>query len=506
MNKKIESFNPAKPIIRLTKNIIFKGKEYPIDFSLLKKYSNYFYNKKTHFKSINNIFIQFDDHDICEESIPIFIACCHNEPFQITDKTAFSLHQLSIRYEVPELQKLTEEYIKTNQKNQLFQSILSKISENPENEETIALQFIENIDNEQLLSLPIPVLYRILNNYSLDFNSLNSNDQNRLIDFLFRILSKRGKEASVLFANIEFTKERIELISRLLNEYSGIFDFNMLNPKFLMKTIKELLGEVTKLKTNFSNKFSFVNELIESKKEMEIEIQKRDKLIDQLNTEKVDLTLLINDIKNQNENDKKIQLKINQLSESFRSNLQEKKEIEFKLQKGKEFNGIMRYLSKKSKSNIHDNRTIKILSNSISNGNLQFHPKNLVDYQNNNYYKSKNEIGGIILFDFMDKQINLSNYSIKSYSSGKNFAHLRNWVVEVSNDGNEWLEIDRHLNDSTLNGSNIVAVFDIKDHHNEYYRFVQFRQTGYSWCDYPYSNSYYVYLYFIEFFGKIKFS
>lgn len=173
---------------------------------------------------------------------------------------------------------------------------------------------------------------------------------------------------------------------------------------------------------------------------------------------------------------------------------------EFEYQKGKDFNGIMNFLTGQTGSNIHDNGTINITSNSIVGLD---HPKNLVDYKNNNYYYAGDEGGAIICFDFKDKKVQLTSYSMKSYDQGPYENHLKNWVIEVSNDLKIWNEIDRHQNDPTLNGKCIIANFKIKKPQNEFYRYIRLRQTGNSWNE-MYNHNYFIF-YFMEFFGKINY-
>lgn len=168
-----------------------------------------------------------------------------------------------------------------------------------------------------------------------------------------------------------------------------------------------------------------------------------------------------------------------------------------------EFNGILWHLTNLSGGNVHDNGTVNITSNSINNI-LNRHPKNLVDFNRNNFYQSNGDPDTYIQFDFMDKPVQISSYTIKSHFNGPNEAgHLRNWVVEVSKDFYEWEEIDRRTNDSTLNGSNKTANFQVSKKLNDFYRYVRLRQTGYSWIGYPSFNRYYTYFNSIEFFGKL---
>lgn len=177
--------------------------------------------------------------------------------------------------------------------------------------------------------------------------------------------------------------------------------------------------------------------------------------------------------------------------------------IEFSHQNGIEFHGIMRYLTEKTGGNIHDNGTIDISSNSIWNDDQShYHPKNLVDYEKKNYYDSKDDENTYICFDFKERSIQLTSYSIESENSDAYTGHLKNWIIEVSNDGKNWIEIDRHVNDGSLNGPSIVGTFKIRKSLDDFYQYVRLLQTGNTW--YPYGNHNQFYFPLIEFYGKLK--
>lgn len=163
--------------------------------------------------------------------------------------------------------------------------------------------------------------------------------------------------------------------------------------------------------------------------------------------------------------------------------------------KGQEFKGILRYLTEKTKGNIHDNETIEITSNSIYDEDISNHPKNSVDYK---CYESADKENFTVVFDFKNKAVQLSNYSIKTYYYAENGGHLKSWSIEVSNDKNNWEKVDEHTDDKSLNGSFAVATFDTKKSDN-FYRFIRLRQTGKNW-----SNDYDTPICLIVFYGKIK--
>ena len=86
-----------------------------------------------------------------------------------------------------------------------------------------------------------------------------------MINFLFKILDKKGKDCSILFNNIDFREENICVINRLLNEYSDKFDFNMINST-MAKTTMKLSSELTKQKEEHLKIFSEMERTISNER------------------------------------------------------------------------------------------------------------------------------------------------------------------------------------------------------------------------------------------------
>ena len=175
--------------------------------------------------------------------------------------------------------------------------------------------------------------------------------------------------------------------------------------------------------------------------------------------------------------------------------------LEFKYEQGKEFEGIMKYLSDQTGGNIHDNGTIEITANSINGSNVV--PKNIVDYQNDGnwfQFNSNQTPNAEICFDFKNMQVQLTSYSIKSNCWSKNDDHLKSWILEISKDGKKWEKIDEHNNDSQLNNKYAVATFNTKET-NSFYRYVRLTQTGPNW--HGNNNDYHTGISMIEFHGKL---
>ena len=111
-------------------------------------------------------------------------------------------------------------------------------------------------------------------------------------------------------------------------------------------------------------------------------------------------------------------------------------------------------------------------------------------------FYTQNEPDSWIKFDFKERKVLLDRYTLKTYYGSEGNSHLKNWVLEVSDDDNNFTEIDRHENCGLLNGNLKTATFEVS--HSTPARFVRLRQTGLNW----HGNNYLV-LNQIEFSGFI---
>lgn len=239
-------FYSIQPNIRTNKTFSYKGKMYPIDFNLVISNSDFFFHNQKKYEKIDDIPLEFPI-DIPDLAIENFVLCCQNKKFQISDSIIFPLNYLSHFFNVENLTRITDKYISNNHGKLLFKSILFK-QENQNRgqidisneEDTIALHFNEYIDNEQLFTLPITNIYRIVSKVSK--NSKKVVTESQMINFLFKCLDKYSRSASALFIDFDFYG-RSDVIQKLIDNYSKIFDFEYLNSKttfqLLSKTLKE---------------------------------------------------------------------------------------------------------------------------------------------------------------------------------------------------------------------------------------------------------------------------
>ena len=135
------------------------------------------------------------------------------------------------------------------------------------------------------------------------------------------------------------------------------------------------------------------------------------------------------------------------------------------------FNGIVRSLKEETGENPHTNGLIKI---SYKGGNP--YCDKLFDYDWKCYWSSTSCPDQWISFEFTKNYIYLTDYSLKSPNNKEGWNHLKNWVIEGSNDCKEWNIIDSRENNDDLNGPNKVATFHCKQPLRV--RYLRLRQTG----------------------------
>ncbi|OHT06130.1 F5/8 type C domain containing protein [Tritrichomonas foetus] len=159
---------------------------------------------------------------------------------------------------------------------------------------------------------------------------------------------------------------------------------------------------------------------------------------------------------------------------------------------GDPFKGIIDNIMKETGENPHLSGTVKI---SYFGGNP--YCEKLFDYDWKCYWSSTSCPGQWISFEFTKNYIYLTDYTMKTPNNNPGWNHLKNWIIEGSNDGKEWEMLDNRENNDDLNGNSKIATFHCQN--PQRVRFVRLRQTGKNHRD---SDD--IQLTNIEFFGRLS--
>jgi hypothetical protein len=149
---------------------------------------------------------------------------------------------------------------------------------------------------------------------------------------------------------------------------------------------------------------------------------------------------------------------------------------------GKPFEGIINYLTVECDGNVHE-KGIVTITTSDAESNLprsigeEFRENDfvkLVEYGERKSWFSKNLPNSWVCFDFREKSVSVSSYTI---SSGLNWAgYPLKWELEGSTDGQQWKLIDRRETQD-LGQDYAIGTFECSES-EEFFRFVRLRQTG----------------------------
>lgn len=470
-------FNNIVANFPTTHNFRYKEQSFPFNMVQFNCFTDYFTKHPDAIQSDNTISLLDNDNDAnipSNDSINAFIQFCQFQKIQINNDNVLAINYLSKKYNVQKLINYTASYISLHQKELSLQylSLYHNLqdSDRSQSEEAIAQNLVEIIDDDMLLQLPVPTLYRIFKKYQ-NYKPENisiENDQ-KVLNFLFKCLEKHGKSASSLFSFVDFKSTNSDCINRLLSEFSDIFDFHFINPLFL------------------KNIYDYQNEIIKNFEKMKVQ---EDQMMKNLVEEHKNLT---EEIRKMREENQTILREMNSLKEENKK-IREELDIlnncavkaQFFLYDSNQqntFHGIIHYLTKLCGGNVKDKSIVNVTSSSEYNSD--YLNKYAVDLEDkSHFFASDDEANSWLKYDFKDKKVRPTHYSIRT-RHGKGPQNPKTWVIEGSNDDSEWKQLDKRTDEKCLDGNNLEHTFDIQTKlaGNEFFRYLRIKQTGLSTDD-----------------------
>ena len=133
--------------------------------------------------------------------------------------------------------------------------------------------------------------------------------------------------------------------------------------------------------------------------------------------------------------------------------------------------GIIAHLTRQCGGNVADKGIVGVTASTTAGWCVPMHT---VELGKDCFFSSWNEPNSWILYDFRERRVGPTSYSIRSPV----YAYPKSWVLEVSNPGNEWVVVDRRDNNEDLKGSLVNRNFEISAPPGGSFQRVRFRQTG----------------------------
>ena len=158
------------------------------------------------------------------------------------------------------------------------------------------------------------------------------------------------------------------------------------------------------------------------------------------------------------------------------------------------FDGIFNYMyNKLGNINPCQKNMIKIIPSDTICNNFE----NLIIQNWKQHWFSFFGPNPFIKFDFINRKIQLSAYTLRTYSGEKDYGHLKSWSILGSNDDENYEIIDEETNNQDLNGNSAFKTF-ICSNSNKSFRFIKLLMTGNN-----HAGSDFLVLRTIEFFGTV---
>jgi hypothetical protein len=137
------------------------------------------------------------------------------------------------------------------------------------------------------------------------------------------------------------------------------------------------------------------------------------------------------------------------------------------------FSGLIDHLTSICGGNVHERGVVEITCSSTGRNNCW----QVANFDWNDYWHSSNSANSWIQFDFKNRDVSLTHYTLKS--DGHNGHHLLQWRLAGSRDGTTWESIDVRKTQE-LNGNYITKTFScsVPSDGSRFYRYIRLTQTG----------------------------
>jgi hypothetical protein len=154
--------------------------------------------------------------------------------------------------------------------------------------------------------------------------------------------------------------------------------------------------------------------------------------------------------------------------------------IKWKFPPSIHLDGIIAHLTREFGGNVHNKKAVVVTSSRPFTSDPCCAPQNIVDLRSDSYFysahrSSSSEIphtrNNWVCYDFRRRRIVPTHYSITSWAGYVSCSmswvgcvggeHLKNWAVEISSNGQDWIEIDVRENNCELNDGESTKTFEI---------------------------------------------
>jgi len=468
--------------------VVYNGDKYEVNIGCLLFHSVVF---REFYKNSCGMVFNFDS-SYSRESFEVFLDLIHNRISYPSVEKAGDVYDICNCLHCDSLCQLLND----DSSERVLSLLIQSQDQNDSNidfskyERSITQNIETYLKNPSFCLVSLPSLCRIFAHSNQTF-SLSSLEQ-----FLIGCMKHHGTGAKILLNNIKYQKPSdLSELNRFLQimsieDTNDIYDNTNNVLSSFQREFSSMRDEIQRISQRYEQTVNEMNTRLKEQENINRELKQ------DINSAKTTIGELNNKIQEKDsmldEKNRVIQAKDDQLA-------QIKKGSEFPF-KSDLFSGIFDGLSKKLGRNLADSSDVDVTASSIVNNNPvgSYGPKNVLK-NDSSYWQSQNLPNSWIQFDFQQRKVSITSYSMNDYF------RVKSWKVEGSTDGSTFEIIDNKVDTTDFQNSNqqfndprAQKNFPVQPN-NKYYRYIRITSTSKNW-----NNSDYFILFRVEFFGFVQ--
>jgi hypothetical protein len=328
-------------------------------------------------------------------------------------------------------------------------------------------RFSEIVDKEELFEIPIDILRRIVQ------IELQETDFDKLFNCLKRCLDRFGSCGSILFQGVQLRHFSMSQLQELLDRRDFLWCFLADGG---CDTLSLCLSEMAKHQSRFEIEHrdlcALQTEYRRVVAEYEVCIRKETEVFARLSSverslaslQRFETSAMARLEKLESESVTKSDANCLELRCASKASVEEELNLlkrvthNFVSNPRAPLNGIIHHLTAECGGNVHDRGIVAITADRPHDDSPRWAAKNIADLEADSFFDCASSPNMWVCYDFKEMRVILTDYSIRSrFDSVKQ--NLKSWVIEISVDGMDWTEADRHENSDELCAPNVVRSF-----------------------------------------------
>jgi hypothetical protein len=325
---------------------------------------------------------------------------------------------------------------------------------------------------------------------------------------LFTPEKRAGQSAKVeIFSHIDRLESSIERLSHGIDDLNGRMSKHELKAEIESKEVSKFFSKLMNDQEKLTQTVEDASRRIREELSQAIDAKSKSMQSELSGIEKVISSCEVREAQNRSEMNRELC----ELKRSMQNRCCPESNIriarispDYRFRDDRRLNGIISWLTRaNSGKNLEDIGLVRVITDVPCYSS--YFGKHILDVRSDTHYLSQTSHvpGKWVGYDFGELiRILPTHYSVRSNNNKKDGAHLKSWVIEVSNDpspNSTWHLIDERQSRDELNYMYAVGLYSVSNRRSDEYRCIRLRSTGPTW-----GGDHWLFLSGFEIFGELR--